>query len=112
MSWIRQLFWELGFEQNQPTVVFEDNQACIKMAENPLVSQRTKHIDIIYHFVRECVLRGLMEIQYIESEKQLADLHTNALARVVFERLCTRYFACYFRGGLLLYGSHSLELHL
>ena len=86
-SWIRQLFCELGFEQKQPTVIFEDNQACIKMAENPVVSQRTKHIDIQYHYVRECVLRQSIEIRYIESAKQLADLHTKALARVVFERL-------------------------
>ena len=68
-------------------MIFEDNQACIKMAENPVVSQRTKHFDIQYHYVRECVLRQSIEIRYIESAKQLADLHTKALARVVFERL-------------------------
>jgi hypothetical protein len=51
---LRQLLGELGYEQST-TQIYEDNQACISMAENPVQHSRTKHIDVRYHFVREKV---------------------------------------------------------
>ena len=51
ISWARQLLGEVGFTQTEPTVVYEDNQSCINIAQNQVTSQRTKHIDLRYHFV-------------------------------------------------------------
>jgi len=51
--WIRRLLSELGLKQIRPTAMFEDNRACIKMIENPMVSERNKHIELDVHFVRD-----------------------------------------------------------
>jgi len=51
--YIRQVLVDLGFKQDGPTMIMEDNQACIAMSNNPITHKRTKHIDVRYHFVRE-----------------------------------------------------------
>ena len=61
--WIQRLLAELGFPQ-QKTVLATDNQSCIAIARNPVFHARTKHIEIQYHFVREKVLDGTLELQY------------------------------------------------
>ena len=68
------------FEVAQPpTVINEDNQPAINIAENRLTSQRTKHIDIKYHFIREAIVDGIIKLQYIPTAEQLADLLTKIL---------------------------------
>ena len=56
--YLRRLLAELGFAQAQPTVIFEDNQGCIAMSENPVSNKRSKHIDIRWHFERETSASG------------------------------------------------------
>ena len=51
--WLRALLNEFNFHQEQPTIIKEDNQGTISMAQNPVSHSRTKHIDIKYHYVRE-----------------------------------------------------------
>ena len=46
---------DLGLKQDEPTMIMDDNQACIAMSNNPIIQKRTKHIDVRYHFVREKV---------------------------------------------------------
>lgn len=75
---LRNLLVELSFMQ-KPTVIFEDNRACIKIAENPITSQRTKHVKVKYFFVREQVLRGEVKLTEISSEKNVADIFTKSL---------------------------------
>jgi hypothetical protein len=77
---LRQLLEDLGYKQDQATVIFEDNQGCITLSENPVFHKRTKHIDIRYHFIRERVASGEIELRYVATEHQLADLLTKALA--------------------------------
>ncbi len=50
---LRQLLDSMGVKQLVPTMIFEDNQACIALSKNGLVNARSKHIDIKYHFNRE-----------------------------------------------------------
>lgn len=78
---LRQLISDLGYMQDQPTVIFEDNQGCIAMSANPVFHKRTKHIDIRYHFIRERITSGDVELRYVATEYQLADLLTKALPR-------------------------------
>jgi hypothetical protein len=61
--------------------IFEDNQGCIALSENPVFHKRTKHIDVRYHFIRERVANGEIKLTYIPTEHQLADLMTKALAK-------------------------------
>jgi hypothetical protein len=77
---LRSLLRDLGYEQRGPTAIHEDNQACIAMSSNPTVNhKRSKHIDIRYHFTRERVESGDLELRYVPTEHQLADLLTKAL---------------------------------
>jgi hypothetical protein len=62
-----------------------DNQSCIKMKENPVFHDRSKHIEICYHFIHNMVQRGALKLQYISTDEQVADVLTKPLSRVKFE---------------------------
>ena len=82
---------ELGYKISVPLPICDDNQGAIFVASNPVTERRTKHIDIRYHFVRELIEEGKIEVLYIPGEHNPADMFTKSLARVKFE---------YFRGML------------
>ena len=65
--------------------VFEDNQGTIALAENPLSSARSKHIDVRFHFVRELIRAKKIDIQFLASEKQHADILMKSLAATPFQ---------------------------
>ena len=78
---LRQLLEELGCKQDGPTTIFEDNQACIFMAQNDMFSKRTKHIDVAYHFVQEAVNElGLVKIAKVDTNLNPADIFTKPLS--------------------------------
>jgi len=85
--WLKQLLSELRIEQLKPTVLYEDNQSAIAMAQNAGFHGRTKHIDIRHHFVREKVNDGTIELKYCRSDQMLADMLTKGLSSTVFETL-------------------------
>jgi len=84
---LRQLATQLGCPQDGPTIVHVDNNAAIRIAENPVQHGRMKHVDIKYHIVRKYVEEGSLHFQYVESERNLADGLTKAQAPGLF-----RYF--------------------
>jgi hypothetical protein len=88
--WLRRLFADLGHPQDSPTTLYEDNTATIALARNPRQHNRTKHIDIQYHFIREYVANNTVKIEHIESKDQLADLLTKGLNREKFNTLFPR----------------------
>ena len=65
--------------------VLEDNEGAIALAENPLSSSRSKHIDVRHHFLRNLTEEGMIEVTHVPSEKQHADILTKALPRNLFE---------------------------
>lgn len=67
-----------------PINVFEDNQSCIKMAST-LETKRTKHIDVRHHFIKDLVNKKEINLNYIPSNEQIADICTKALCRIKFE---------------------------
>ncbi|KAL8126096.1 hypothetical protein AgCh_013398 [Apium graveolens] len=67
--------------------IFCDNISAIAISENPVQHSRTKHIDIKYHFIREHVMNGTVELHFVPSEKQLADIFTKSLDESNFTRL-------------------------
>lgn len=87
--YLRQMLAELGFTMEKPTMIGEDNQACITLARNDVTSARTKHLDIRLHFVRDAQQNGTISVTYAPTDEMLADMFTKPLPRVVFERLCT-----------------------
>jgi hypothetical protein len=50
-------------------MIYCDNQSCIKLSENPVFHDRSKHIEIRYHFIRDYVQRGAIELQYISTDE-------------------------------------------
>ena len=53
--WLRRLINDLGNRMISPSLIYEDNQGAIQLSRNPRFDNRTKHIDVSYHFVRERV---------------------------------------------------------
>ena len=86
-TWMRQLLEELYHKQAKPTVLHEDNQSAIAVAQNPQSHSKMKHIDIRYHFVREKVLDNTVELRYCPTNDMLADVLTKGLTFDKFARL-------------------------
>jgi hypothetical protein len=80
-----QLFRELNIDINSP-VVFSDNQGALAIAQNPTNYQRSKHIDIRYHFIRQAVQSGRVRIEYVPTSQQLADILTKPLGPLQHHR--------------------------
>jgi hypothetical protein len=64
-----------------------DNKSAIALSKNPVHHDRSKHIDTRYHFIRDCVERGDVDIDHVSTADQLADILTKALGRVRFVEL-------------------------
>ena len=79
--WLRQLLEEIGIRQTGPTLINCDNKGAIRLALNPGTHQRTKHIDIKHHFIRELVEQNIISVEYVQSKRQLADIFTKGLPR-------------------------------
>eukprot|EP00253_Pinus_taeda_P020272 PITA_20272 len=83
--WMRKILVGLFGSLLEPTVIYCDNQSCIKLSANPVFHDRSKHIDIRYHHIRDCVQRRIMLLSYIPTENQDADILMKALTRSKFE---------------------------
>jgi hypothetical protein len=68
-------------QEMAPTVIHCDNQSFIKLYENLVFHDRSKHIEIRYHFIRDWVQRGAVQLQYISTDEQVADILTKSLPR-------------------------------
>lgn len=82
--WLRNLLESLSLIIPKPIPIFEDNNGCICIANNPTNHKRTKHIDIKYHFTREQITQHKISVQYIPTGEQLADAFTKPLPAVKF----------------------------
>ena len=79
--WLRKMLFGLFGQPLRPSVIYCDNQICIKFTENPVFHDRSKHIGIKYHFIREYVQKGAVKLEYISTDEQVADILTKALPR-------------------------------
>ncbi|KAE8721075.1 hypothetical protein F3Y22_tig00016885pilonHSYRG00007 [Hibiscus syriacus] len=80
--WLRNLLKEIGLIQEEPTKVCVDNKSAIALSKNPVFHDRSKHIDIRYHYIRECVARNDVEVEYVNSQDQVTDIFTKPLKNV------------------------------
>ena len=73
---IRQLLNCLGVKFSSPFKMFEDNQGCIALATNAVTTNRTKHVDVRYYFIRQCVQRNQVKVVWIPTVDMVADILT------------------------------------
>ena len=84
--WMRNQLVDYGLELEK-IPIFCDNTSAIAITENLVQYSSTKHIDIRYHFIREHVMNGTIDLNFISSEKQLTDIFTKPLDGSTFTRL-------------------------
>ena len=82
--YIRQLMLECGFEQKSPTIMYEDNQSALCLMKDATHHNRSKHIAVRHHFVRERVASGEIKVIWIPTKAQVADALTKPLGEKLF----------------------------
>lgn len=82
--WLLEILNDLGVDHMKPALMYCDNKAALHIASNPIFYERTKHIDIDCHIVREKLQKGLIKTVYVSSKHQLADILTKALGAYDF----------------------------
>ena len=92
--WLRRLLSDLLVDMNTATKLLEDNKGAIDLSKNPKNHGRTKHIDVSYHFIRERILTKEIEVNYVPSSENLADVMTKPLPRVPFEKFRDELGVC------------------
>ena len=88
--WLRQLLWDIGYEQKEATKLRVDNLSAIRLVQNPELHHRTKHIDVRLFFVRDLYRNESIDLEHVSSKDQLADVFTKPLAKPVFESIIMR----------------------
>lgn len=90
ITWLEGLYKELGVSISRPVQLFCDSKATIQIAANPIFHERTKHIDIDCHFVREKIVQNLVQTQHVSTKEQLADLLTKSLGKLSHDYLMSK----------------------
>jgi hypothetical protein len=85
--WLSRLIGDLLGTKEAPVKLFMDNKSAIALSKNPVHHDRSKHIDTKFHFIRECVEEGKVEVEHVGTTDQLADIFTKALARARFQEM-------------------------
>ena len=84
--WLHNLLLELHCPLSQATLVFCDNVSAVYLSTNPVKHQRTKHVEIDIHFVREKVAKGEVCVFHIPATYQYADIFTKGLTSSLFNQ--------------------------
>jgi hypothetical protein len=99
--WHRSLLTELNFPLTTPSNIFSDNQSAIAIAHHPEFHARTKHIDIAVHFLRDHVKKGNLDLYYINTDYNIADIFTKALRKPSHENFTYELGVIFNNGGVL-----------
>ena len=88
--WLHKLMTYLFDHEMDPTIIHCNNQSCVKLSENPVFHDRSKHIEIKYHYIRDMVQRKEVHVQYLPTHEQIVDIFTKPLAKTEFKYFCER----------------------
>ena len=94
VMWLRRVFEHIGLAQEEGTVINCDNMSTIKLSRNPIMHNRSKHIDVRYYFLRDLVSDGTIELKYCNTQVQVADIMTKPLKVEQFEKLRSMLGMC------------------
>jgi hypothetical protein len=93
-TWLRQLLHELQAPPSRCTLVYCDNISVVYLSTNPVQHQRTKHVEIDLHFVREKVAIGQVRVLHVPTTSQFADIFTKGLPSSVFNEFRSSLNIC------------------
>lgn len=79
IAWLRRLLSDIHIDCKEPTLLYEDNQSCLKLIKEEKFSNRTKHIDTKFHFVKDYMDKGVVKCEYCPTGLMVADLLTKPL---------------------------------
>ncbi|GJS71211.1 ribonuclease H-like domain, reverse transcriptase, RNA-dependent DNA polymerase [Tanacetum coccineum] len=82
--WLKRLLSKLTHTQEEKITIQVDNKSAIALMKNPVFHGRSKHIDTKYHFIRECVEREDIQVEFVSGEYQKANILTKALPKIKF----------------------------
>ncbi|GJR07949.1 ribonuclease H-like domain, reverse transcriptase, RNA-dependent DNA polymerase [Tanacetum coccineum] len=82
--WLKRLLSKLTHSKEEKVTIMVDNKSAIALMKNPVFHGRSKHIDTKYHFIRECVEREDIQVEFVSGEYQKADILTKALPKIKF----------------------------
>nr|GEU55638.1 zinc finger, CCHC-type [Tanacetum cinerariifolium] len=82
--WLKRLLSKLTHSEEEKITIMVDNKSAIVLMKNPVFHERSKHIDTKYHFIRDCVEREDIQVEFISGEYRKADILTKALPKIKF----------------------------
>ena len=90
LIWLKQLFQKLRFSKDEQMMIVCDNQAALHITSNPVFHERTKHIKVNYHFIREKTVSECMTTSFVNSSDQLANIFTKSLQGLRIQYICNK----------------------
>lgn len=90
LIWLRRILVALGIPHPDSMIVRCDSKAAIHIATNPVCHERTKHVEIDCHFVRDEVISNTISLSHVDTRSQLADIFTKPLGKQEFEQFCIK----------------------
>ncbi len=92
--WLRGMLEELGLLLKARSIIYGDNTSTQTISREGVKRERTKHIDVKYHFITECIENGVVQLKWVATDQQQADIFTKALDRVKFETHRKELMSC------------------
>ena len=86
-DYLARLMTDIGFKVDKPIVLYEDNKSCIDMLHGKSRHSASKHINPKFHYKKEKILLGIVEVRYVHTLDQVADMFTKALENKLFNPL-------------------------
>ena len=85
--WLRNLLSKMELKQLGATMIQVDNKSAIESTKNPVNHERSKHIDVRFHFIRDHVKEGSVELLHVASQNQVANIFTKPLLKILFRQI-------------------------
>ena len=93
LIWLKHLLRELRFGKDEQMKLICDNQTALHIASNPVFHERTKHIEVDCHFIREKITSRCVATSFVNSNDQLADIFTKSLRGPRIKYICNKFGA-------------------